>query len=66
MRRNRKDLTLIYEEWVNPSLGELSYNTGRVVLEYGASCLGPNLTGASCLWSELSVVRCSVTTFHQR
>ena len=56
MHRNRKDLTLIYEEWVNPSLGELSYNTGRVVLEYGESCLGPNLTGASCLWSELSVV----------
>ena len=31
--------------------GELSYNMGRVVLDYGASCLGQSFK-----WGELSLV----------
>ena len=35
----------------------LSYNMGQVVLDYGASCHGPNFNWGELSWGELSLVQ---------
>ena len=37
--------------------GKLSYNMGRVVLDYGASCLSSSFNWSELSWGKLSLVR---------
>ena len=39
------------------TLGQLKKKLGRVVLDHGASCLGPSFNRGELAWGELSLVR---------